>query len=118
MGITILPSLDDVAREPQKLEGLDLVALAALVLRANAVAGSIAARLALTAANGATPAPASDGGDRLLTAKELAKHLGTKESWVMDRARAGRIPRRMVGRYVRFDLAEVKRALAETPPAA
>lgn len=108
-----IPTLDEIAANPQRLDGLDAAALAALALRANAAAGAIAARLAESVVNG--PAP-TNGGDHLLTAKQLAQQLGVKESWVATEARAGRIPRRMVGRYVRFDLAEVQRALAEISP--
>src|SRR5258708_40143099 len=58
--------------------------------------------------NGAS-APESD---KLLTAGELAEHLGVPESWVRTEERAGRIPGVRLGKYVRFKLRDVERTLA------
>src|SRR6266852_7906365 len=49
----------------------------------------------------------------LLAAGELAECLGVPESWVRTEERAGRIPSLRLGRYVRFRLIDVERALAE-----
>ena len=46
--------------------------------------------------------------DRLLDAKEVADRLGVPESWVRESARSGAIPCVRLGRYVRFDLADVE----------
>jgi excisionase family DNA binding protein len=51
--------------------------------------------------------------DRLLDAKEIAERLGVPESWVRESARSGAIPHLRLGRYVRFDLADVERWLEE-----
>jgi excisionase family DNA binding protein len=51
--------------------------------------------------------------ENLLPADELAKRLGVPESWVRTEERAGRIPGRRLGKYVRFKLSEVEHALAE-----
>ena len=51
--------------------------------------------------------------DRLLDAKEIAERLGVPESWVRESARSGAIPHLLLGRYVRFDLADVERWLEE-----
>jgi excisionase family DNA binding protein len=51
--------------------------------------------------------------DRLLTAKELAYHLGVSESWVYRAALRGEIPVVKVGKYRRFDYDAVREALAE-----
>jgi excisionase family DNA binding protein len=51
--------------------------------------------------------------ENLLPADELAERLGVPESWVRTEERAGRIPGRRLGKYVRFKLSEVEHALAE-----
>jgi excisionase family DNA binding protein len=51
--------------------------------------------------------------DRLLDAKAVADRLGVPESWVRESARSGAIPHVRLGRYVRFDLADVERWLEE-----
>jgi excisionase family DNA binding protein len=58
------------------------------------------------------PAPLAPEGDRLLNAKEMAARLGVHESFVRTAEREGRIPGHHIGRYVRFDPAEVQAALA------
>jgi excisionase family DNA binding protein len=52
----------------------------------------------------------------LVTASELAKHLNLPESWVRTEERLGRIPSVRLGKYVRFRLSDVERALAQKPP--
>jgi excisionase family DNA binding protein len=47
-------------------------------------------------------------GDRLLTADEVADRLGEPTSWVRESVRSGAIPHVRLGRYVRFDLADVE----------
>jgi excisionase family DNA binding protein len=46
--------------------------------------------------------------DRLLDAVEVADRLGVPVSWVRESARSGAIPCVRLGRYVRFDLADVE----------
>jgi excisionase family DNA binding protein len=46
--------------------------------------------------------------DRLIDAKAVAERLGVPESWVRESARSGAIPHVRLGRYVRFDLADVE----------
>jgi excisionase family DNA binding protein len=48
---------------------------------------------------------------RLLDAPGLAELLDVPETWVRAEARAERIPHVRLGRYVRFDAAEVRRWL-------
>ncbi|MFL5954831.1 MAG: helix-turn-helix domain-containing protein [Gaiellaceae bacterium] len=45
--------------------------------------------------------------DRLLTAAEVAEILQVKEGWVREHTRNGDIPHKQLGRYVRYDRAEV-----------
>jgi excisionase family DNA binding protein len=51
--------------------------------------------------------------ENLMTAGELAERLNLPESWVRTEERAGRIPSVRLGRYVRFSVREIERALAE-----
>ena len=51
--------------------------------------------------------------ENLLTAGELAGRLSLPESWVRTEERAGRIPSLRLGKYVRFRLRDIERALAE-----
>jgi excisionase family DNA binding protein len=45
--------------------------------------------------------------DRLLTADEVAARLGVPAKWPLQQARAGHMPHVKLGRYVRFDQADV-----------
>lgn len=45
--------------------------------------------------------------DRLLTAGEVADLLGVPEGWVRERTRAGQLPHVTLGRYRRYDRADV-----------
>lgn len=51
--------------------------------------------------------------DRLLDAAEVAARLGVPTSWVRESVRSGAIPHVRLGRYVRFDPADVDTWLAE-----
>jgi excisionase family DNA binding protein len=52
----------------------------------------------------------------LVDAPTLAAHFNVHQRFVRTAARAGRIPFVRVGRYIRFRLADVERALAEAKP--
>lgn len=51
--------------------------------------------------------------DRLLTDAEVAEFLNVPPSWVGDAARQGRLPHIMLGRYRRFDPADLRECLEE-----
>jgi excisionase family DNA binding protein len=51
--------------------------------------------------------------DRLLTAAEVAELLTVPKTWVLDSARSGAMPCIRLGKYVRFDMADVERWLEE-----
>jgi excisionase family DNA binding protein len=51
--------------------------------------------------------------EKLLTAGELAERLNLAESWIRNEERLGHIPSIRAGRYVRFRLSDVERALTE-----
>jgi excisionase family DNA binding protein len=46
--------------------------------------------------------------DRFLIADEVGEGLGVPVSWVRESARSGEMPCVRLGRYVRFDLADVE----------
>ena len=46
--------------------------------------------------------------ERLLDAGQVAELLGVPKSWVLESARSGAIPCVRLGRYVRFDVADVE----------
>ncbi len=52
----------------------------------------------------------------LITVDELASMLQVPKSWIYDRTRDGRIPCIKVGKYIRFDLNEVKSWLEKQQP--
>jgi excisionase family DNA binding protein len=52
-------------------------------------------------------------GDGLLSAQELAKYLGIKEITIYKHVQAGLIPVIRVGKLLRFDLEQVRKALEE-----
>jgi excisionase family DNA binding protein len=110
--IAAVPSLDEIVRDPGRAVGLPVRTIAALQGQAAAAQAALASA-ALVAGDiqiqEEGPANQTMG---LLTIKQMAEFLKVKASWVASEARADRIPKRMVGRYVRFDPAEVERALS------
>jgi excisionase family DNA binding protein len=58
--------------------------------------------------------PPVGSGAALLDAKSVAMVLSLPVSWIREKARQGELPSHRVGRYVRFDLAAVRRALPAT----
>jgi excisionase family DNA binding protein len=48
-----------------------------------------------------------NGHAALLTPEELALQLSVPVTWVYEQSRQGNIPTHRIGRYLRFDLAEV-----------
>ena len=69
-----------------------------------------------TAANTNEQASKNGSPPNLATAGELARHLNLPESWVRTEERLGRIPSVRLGKYVRFRLSDVEKALAQKPP--
>jgi excisionase family DNA binding protein len=57
------------------------------------------------------PPPPTPG--RLLTAKDVAQMLAVPESWVREATREGRIPHLALGRYRRYQHAEIEAWLAD-----
>ncbi len=51
----------------------------------------------------------------LVDAHEIARRFGIKASWILQRARERRVPCVRIGKYVRFDIDDVREFLAEMP---
>jgi hypothetical protein len=75
--------------------------------------GILASASARLLARMTTPPPAVS--EKLVDAAEMAAILNTPENWVRDRARAGDIPSRRLGHYVRFNPPEVLEAVRRLP---
>lgn len=102
-------TLDELAGAPERARGLSSETRAALTTKC------AAALAALSAAALDAPPTVPDNGIAatpvLLTGKQIAEALNVKPSLIMSAARAGKIPRHAVGRYVRFNLLEVQQTL-------
>ena len=77
----------------------------------NALAGALTARLLE-----APEAPPVTAESKLLDAAEAAAMLNVLESWLRTEARAGRLPCVRLGKYVRFNLAELEQAYRARRP--
>jgi hypothetical protein len=53
--------------------------------------------------------------EAFVTASDLARHLNLPQSWVRTEERLGRLPSVRLGKYIRFKVSEVERALAQKP---
>jgi len=107
--LAAVPSLDTLVRDPAQARLLSGQVRGELIAQASAVIACLAAPMIAEA-----PASAPEA-DALLTAKEMAARLKVKESWILTEARRGRIPKVLIGRYVRFSAEAVERALAQRP---
>jgi predicted DNA-binding transcriptional regulator AlpA len=74
----------------------------------SAIQGVLTARLLVTPSERAS----DEGGDRLLTAEEVARMLGVTKRWVQRRARRLPFSRRISVRSVRYSEAGLKRWMA------
>jgi len=103
-----VPTLDQILNNLGLAASLPIETAAAVLVRCAAVQSAIAARLA-----GAPAEKPPAENEPLLTAGELASQLNVPETWVREQQRSGALPHERLGRYVRFRLSDVKRALAE-----
>jgi excisionase family DNA binding protein len=107
-----VPSLDDIARDPECAGGLPVRTLAALQGRAAAVLAALAAA-ALAATSEAHQVRKARAGDELhlLAASEVAELLGTSKAVVYEMARRkkiGSVCASIGSRGVRFTRAQVE----------
>jgi excisionase family DNA binding protein len=94
-----------VIPEPKWAATVPAEQIPAVLIQLTALQSALAARLLECV-------PVTDATEPFVDAAEMAKQLGIHESWVRTEQRAGRIPFRQVGRYIRFEPAEVKAAIA------
>jgi excisionase family DNA binding protein len=113
MSTASIPTLDQIARDPTSAANLPESILKALLAKCSVVQGALTTQLLDRKPAGAEGSATAPITNPLLDAKEMARLLGVHESWVRTEQRAGRIPFVQVGRYVRFDPAEVQAAIAE-----
>jgi len=52
-----------------------------------------------------------EASQRLVDAPEAARQLGVAPTWLLQRAREGRVPHTRIGKFVRFDVDELRRSL-------
>jgi excisionase family DNA binding protein len=91
----------DLIREIGSLDPADCPALLA----------AIAARMASVKS---MPAPVETTAG-LVDAAQAAAALNIPESWLRSQARQGKLPFVRLGKYVRFDIADVEQALRKRP---
>ena len=85
--------------------------LGVLALPADQLATALTEGAALSAGPGASRATADVSVEPLLDADQLAAQLGIAASWLEQKAREGRIPSLMFGRWRRFRRSDVERAV-------
>jgi excisionase family DNA binding protein len=116
MRLTI-PTLDEVATNPRRADGLPVEALVALAVKAFAVQAAVAARVAAVLIQ-SKPLGASEAmtTDRLLTPQEAAVVLGVTRAWLYRHA--GKLPftRRLSRKTLRFSQAGLCRWQALKQP--
>lgn len=69
----------------------------------------------LTGANGKNPCQVSNEGVRLMTADAASAVLGVPATWLLQRARERRIPFIQLGKYVRFDVGQIRAEMTKEP---
>jgi hypothetical protein len=107
--IAHVPSLDQIAADPQSAACLPREVIAALLTRCLVAQSALTGQLVDVKPIEATTCRS----EPLIDAVEMAHKLNVPQSWVRTEQRAGRIPCVKLGKYVRFRLNDVERVLAE-----
>lgn len=106
--LAIVPSLDELARDPSRAHGLSRPTRAELIARASTVIAILAAPM--IAESGAAPEQTpGHGGDRLLNVDEAAAMLGCRRGWLYARARGLPFTVRPSPGQLRFSLSGIER---------
>jgi excisionase family DNA binding protein len=108
----LVPSLDDIAREPSLARELATSVVASLLGQAHVAVAALEARLLVASVERDEPRPADHEPARLMTAAEVSVRLGFKVGYVYELARAGRIKSLRQGKYARFTEAAVLEYIA------
>lgn len=112
--LIVIPTLDEIQRDPAKAATLTAEVRAALLAQALAAVGALAAP-AVVATNGARPEPIPTD-DRLLTADEAAPLLGVTPTWLYRHAKTLPYTRRLSHKVLRFSEAGLRRWQAARRP--
>lgn len=107
-----MPLVDEIGCDPKLADDLAPGVVAALLGRAHIAVAALEARLLVASVAPASYRSSVTEDEKLVDAKEMAARLSVPESKIKAAARCGRIPRVMVGRYVRFRPTEVEAALS------
>jgi excisionase family DNA binding protein len=103
-----IPSLDEIARDATRAQGLPLAAIAMLQTRCAAALSALAAAVLEHEVDESDKTV----GDALLTIAEVAQRLGLARSYVYELVRTKQLPAVRVGRHVRVKVSEVERFIA------
>jgi hypothetical protein len=105
--LTPVPTLDELARDPERAAGLPLEAAKALLAQCAQVHAVLLARLVEAAPDGAR-GPQTPDGDRLLDVKDAARRLGVGPDYLYRRAHTLPFIVRL-GRTIRVSAAGLER---------
>ncbi len=107
--LTALPSLDELARDPERARDLPAPVVRAILGQLAAIQLQLVVRLAEAPGEVQNP----DAADRLLTATRVAERLGRSPKWVY--ANAARLPFaiRLDGQHPRFSERGLERWITE-----
>jgi predicted DNA-binding transcriptional regulator AlpA len=106
--LAVVPSLDEIGRDPSLTQGLTSRTRAELIVRASAVIAALAAPLIADQAP-ALEQHSSPGGDRLLDVNEAATMLGCKLGWLYHSAKDLPFTVRLGPGQLRFSLSGIER---------
>jgi excisionase family DNA binding protein len=98
----IVPTLDEIARNPPLARELAPSVVASLLGQAHVAIAALEARLLVASVEKAEPRPADREPARLMTAAEVSERLGFKPGYVYELARTGKIKSFRQGKYTRF----------------
>ena len=105
-----IPSLDQIADDPNSLAGLPAETLRALLLRSAAAQSALAARFALENPT-ADGRPEATNSDRLLTAEEAEALSGISARWLRRNHKKLPFSRKLSHKTLRFSEAGLRRWL-------
>jgi excisionase family DNA binding protein len=107
--IEAVPSLDDLAANPERARDLPPNVAADLLVKLAGVQSLLLARALAPSRNGHEPPPE----DKLFTVAEAAERLGVSEDWLYRRARKLPFAVRVSPRHVRFSARGIERYIRQ-----
>ena len=108
-----LPSLDELARDPEQIAKLEADAVEALLVRHAMVGQVLLARLLATRSD--KPEPAGGASLGLLTVKQAAERANVPPSWIRTAIKAGQLPSKKLGHYRRIHPDDLERFIVDHP---